>query len=224
MSESNSENPSGPASATPVRLRHRLPKALPNVANLNAASQRVHRAETPASAEKAPVPPLAPVEVAEPPVVDVLKQRKPLISTTNSISEPPAAPLLSLQTPMAPSSPALAGGPSPAAAAVLRNHSIDHVAAVASPANVHAGLSYKQYANIHGFSAQVPMSPAPAMSNLGPCTPGPVMPASVYNAKFSNEHIMNIIKHKTLQKLKKIESEVSTPAVQHHTGKMTWKQ
>ena len=32
---------------------------------------------------------------------------------------------------------------------------------------------------------------------------------SVYNPQFSKEHIMNIIKHKALQKLKKIESEVS---------------
>jgi hypothetical protein len=31
---------------------------------------------------------------------------------------------------------------------------------------------------------------------------------SIYNPKFSSEHIMNIIKHKALQKLKKIETEV----------------
>lgn len=36
-----------------------------------------------------------------------------------------------------------------------------------------------------------------------PCTPG----GTEYNPRFSNEHIMNIIKHKSLQKLKKIEAE-----------------
>ncbi len=42
----------------------------------------------------------------------------------------------------------------------------------------------------------------PTMFHNTPC-------GSVYNPQFSKEHIMNIIKHKALQKLKKIESEVS---------------
>ena len=41
----------------------------------------------------------------------------------------------------------------------------------------------------------------PTMFHNTPC-------GSVYNPQFSKEHIMNIIKHKALQKLKKIESEV----------------
>lgn len=36
-----------------------------------------------------------------------------------------------------------------------------------------------------------------------PSTPG----GTEYNPMFTNEHIMNIIKHKSLQKLKKIEAE-----------------
>ena len=41
----------------------------------------------------------------------------------------------------------------------------------------------------------------PTMFPITPC-------GSVYNPQFSKERIMNIIKHKALQKLKKIESEV----------------
>ena len=52
----------------------------------------------------------------------------------------------------------------------------------------------------------VPLSPSvsmPPTPGLMPCTPG----GTEYNPRFSNEHIMNIIKHKSLQKLKKIEAE-----------------
>lgn len=50
--------------------------------------------------------------------------------------------------------------------------------------------------------ASVPMSPAIHLLQP-PTTPG----GSIYNQKFSTEHIMNIIKYKALQKLKKIESD-----------------
>ena len=242
MSEPNSENPAPAAasSSAPLRLRHRLPKALPNIANLNAAS-RVHRAETPAAEKAAPSVTAAAAENANVTVpatepakptaaaVDVTKQRKPLISTTNSsegtggggasggggLSNPATPTPLALLQASNPNSPAVASAHHSSPAAVLRNHSIDLAVTghspglgilAASSSSGAPGLSYKQYANIHGFNS-VPMSPA-AASNFGPCTPGPIMPASVYNAKFSNEHIMNIIKHKTLQKLKKIESDV----------------
>lgn len=253
MSEPNSENPLASSSAAaPLRLRHRLPKALPNIANLNAASRVQHRTEpAPPVAEKAAPPPsvataTAPAATAEnvstqetvqKPVdaAAAAKQRKPLISTTNSgelggVANPTATPTppLALFQSSNPSSPAAFSLSSShhqhhaSPSAVLRNHSIDsvhHLSAgshspghglITSSSTVvpggGGGLSYKQYANIHGFNSMVPMSPATPNFG-GPCTPGPIMPASVYNAKFSNEHIMNIIKHKTLQKLKKIESD-----------------
>jgi hypothetical protein len=51
------------------------------------------------------------------------------------------------------------------------------------------------------------MSPATThILQQQPTTPG----GSIYNPKFSAEHIMNIIKYKALQKLKKIESDVNS--------------
>jgi hypothetical protein len=48
-------------------------------------------------------------------------------------------------------------------------------------------------------------------SSVGPLSPSLSIASSVVNSstKFSKEHIMNIIKHKAMQKLKKIESDVS---------------
>lgn len=49
---------------------------------------------------------------------------------------------------------------------------------------------------------------SPALISQQPGTPLPQTPGgSLYHPKFSKEHIMNIIKYKALQKLKKIESE-----------------
>jgi hypothetical protein len=48
-----------------------------------------------------------------------------------------------------------------------------------------------------------PQSAGTPFALIAPNTPG----GSFYNQRFSNEHIMNIIKHKALQKLKKIESD-----------------
>jgi len=81
-----------------------------------------------------------------------------------------------------------------------------------------ANLSFRQFVNYQSNVLQqqssislVPLSPSvsynqPPTPNLMPCTPG----GTEYNPKFSNEHIMNIIKHKSMQKLKKIEAEVKT--------------
>jgi len=71
-------------------------------------------------------------------------------------------------------------------------------------------ITFRQYltanSNMSGFSS-VPMSPATThILQQQPTTPG----GSIYNPKFSAEHIMNIIKYKALQKLKKIESDVNS--------------
>ena len=73
-----------------------------------------------------------------------------------------------------------------------------------------SALSFKQYINYQASLQQsqanvTPMSPG--ISNNMPCTPGGG-DGTAYNPQFSNEHIMNIIKHKSLQKLKKIEAQV----------------
>ena len=62
-----------------------------------------------------------------------------------------------------------------------------------------ANMSAISSSNIHYYSHQ---PHTPTMFPITPC-------GSVYNPQFSKEHIMNIIKHKALQKLKKIESEVN---------------
>lgn len=91
-----------------------------------------------------------------------------------------------------------------------------------SPNVVHANqnqsisnLSFRQFINYQSNVLQkqpnvnlVPLSPSvsyngPPTPHIMPCTPG----GTEYNPKFSNEHIMNIIKHKSMQKLKKIEAE-----------------
>lgn len=76
-------------------------------------------------------------------------------------------------------------------------------------------LSFRQYVNYRSNILKeqstvslVPLSPSvsynqPPTPNLMPRTPG----GTEYHPKFSNEQIMNIIKHKSLQKLKKIEAE-----------------
>ncbi len=81
-----------------------------------------------------------------------------------------------------------------------------------------ANLSFRQFVNYQSNFLQqkssvnlVPLSPSvcynqPPTPILMPCTPG----GTEYNPKFSNEHIMNIIKHKSMQKLKKIEAEVNS--------------
>ena len=76
-------------------------------------------------------------------------------------------------------------------------------------------LSFRQFINYQANVLQqqstvslAPLSPSvaydqPPTPNKMPSTPG----GTEYNPMFSNEHIMNIIKHKSLQKLKKIEAE-----------------
>lgn len=78
-----------------------------------------------------------------------------------------------------------------------------------------SNLSFRQYINYQSNVLKqqsnvnlVPLSPSvslnhPPTPNIMPCTPG----GTEYNPKFSDEHIMNIIKHKSMQKLKKIEAE-----------------
>ena len=59
--------------------------------------------------------------------------------------------------------------------------------------------------SVRSATILVPASPAhpktPTLFQHTPC-------GSVYNPRFTSEHIMNIIKHKSLQKLKKIETQV----------------
>lgn len=76
-----------------------------------------------------------------------------------------------------------------------------------------SSMSFRQYltaaaasasSNMSGGFNSVPMSPVTThILQQQPTTPG----GSIYNPKFSAEHIMNIIKYKALQKLKKIESD-----------------
>jgi hypothetical protein len=65
-------------------------------------------------------------------------------------------------------------------------------------------VTYHQITDNRSFILPItsPIQPqTPTLFQNTPC-------GSIYNPKFTNEHIMNIIKHKALQKLKKIETEV----------------
>jgi len=84
------------------------------------------------------------------------------------------------------------------------NEELIHLSNPSTPLSNNNPITFRQFLT-SGISS-VPMSPAINSFNLQqPTTPG----GSFYNPKFSNDHIMNIIKYKALQKLKKIESEVS---------------
>ena len=88
-------------------------------------------------------------------------------------------------------------------------------AATPAPATppTHHAITFRQFISqsnspLNHLHAHVPMSPLIQQPHtpihlFNAYTPG----GSLYNPQFSKEHIMNIIKHKALQKLKKIESE-----------------
>ncbi len=72
-----------------------------------------------------------------------------------------------------------------------------------------SALSFRQYINYQASLQQSQANVTPVsigMLNHMPCAAG--VGGNAYNPQFSNEHIMNIIKHKSLQKLKKIEAQV----------------
>lgn len=69
-------------------------------------------------------------------------------------------------------------------------------------APIHTGpITFRQYISYQASigNANLQLTQSPATPILPPQTPG----GSLYNPKFTNEHIMNIIKYKALQKLKK---------------------
>ena len=68
--------------------------------------------------------------------------------------------------------------------------------------NINNKINSPYSTSILSLSSHLYLQPqTPTLFHNTPC-------GSVYNPQFSKEHIMNIIKHKALQKLKKIESEV----------------
>lgn len=74
--------------------------------------------------------------------------------------------------------------------------------------------TFRQFVISGGSGAPSPAAPsssstAAALAHyLQPATPGSAPPSNSYKPRFSKEHIMNIIKFKAMQKLKKNESEV----------------
>lgn len=185
-----------------IRIRSRFPKATPNVA-ISSGIARIRRLsghfsgqqqqlsasphlEDPHETQLHKTPPTTPYHQIMSPLVvhnenSNSSQTNPQITRLYSLSKSPGV-----------------------ASPLVRSSDLEHFSNPATP----AAQTFRQYLT-SGISS-VPMSPAAvALANnshfllQAPTTPG----GSIYNPKFSTEHIMNIIKYKALQKLKKIESD-----------------
>ena len=228
MSANQQENSANAEAQSGVRFRNRLHRALPNIAGSNAIS-RIRRISGHYGEHTAASAILGHQE-AEKPTADV----EPVVgaatsttttTTTASLAEAarrPLAPTTNNDKPAGSSTPTPASNPNSPHLAKSRSTtditqqalSIDTVSTSSPSAlqkfydrqHLHHHLHHYHHTHLSGSS--IPVSPA--TTPYGPCTPGPLMPASVYNAKFSNEHIMNMIKYRAWQKLKKSESEVNT--------------
>lgn len=183
-------------------VRSRFPRAQPNIA-LSSGIARIRRLSGHFTDQGGDQPP--PVPSTPPPsqsIASLVAAASPTVAGS-PLPQPLQQHLVEsvLLSPRAPT-PGLA-------AESASSPSILSDAAVRSPYSRQPS-TFRQFVLSGGGSGAPSPAPPSSVQSLyayqQPATPGSVAPA--YKPKFSKEHVMNIIKYKAMQKLKKNESEV----------------
>lgn len=184
MSEDSPSNQTKPTG--PVRFRSRFPKAQPNLA-VSTGLARIrkisgHFSEPENHADTQPPQSPVPSQTTRQ-LVDSVLSPKP-ISNEEDVSKSPMKKV--------DESHLIPGSPNLTFRQLINNQSV-----TSSPVHLIHSISHPGTPLILSTSLQNGTVPVAAyLSN-----------AQVYNPQFSKEHIMNIIKYKAMQKLKKIESD-----------------
>lgn len=205
------------STAAPVRVRSRFPKAQPNIA-ISSGIARIRRLSGHYASANAPDDHLA-SECKTPPHTNSPLTRQmpqfidhvlsPKINTLNefgavlSIASSPGSPLVHQAKNLKPM--IMNDENSNQAVNKLSANSTTSLNAASAPATppTHHAVTFRQFISQTNVAMSPLIQPNTPMHLFNAYTPG----GSLYNPLFSKEHIMNIIKHKALQKLKKIESE-----------------
>lgn len=208
MNEENSGGENKPQPA--VRIRSRFPKAQPNIA-LSSGLARIRRLSghygQAVESDAAPVVDSRPVAAPTPPP-SAPPPAPPTPPVSHTPPPPPqsqqvAATSLSLNTQQLIESVLSPSRPGHGHYETSLGVSLD-LANSKSPLKSASNQTFRQFINSPLVMSQPPTPLNVTYSISNPHTPG----GSLYKPKFTKEHIMNIIKHKAMQKLKKNESEV----------------
>ena len=185
-------------------VRSRFPRAQPNIA-LSSGIARIRRLSGHFTDQAGDQPP--PMPSTPPPsqsIASLVAAASPTVAGS-PLPQPLQQHLVEsvLLSPRAPT-PGLASESAPSPGILT-----DAAAAVRSPYSRQPS-TFRQFVLSGGGSGAPSPAPPSSVQSLyayqQPATPGSVAPA--YKPKFSKEHVMNIIKYKAMQKLKKNESEV----------------